>query len=131
MGNFEQGQKAPEKEHSLPQTFIDKREEFYASKSNITQAIMLRDEPMLTRAVLDYMVLLDYMCNRIKPKLRGRYHERVSGIQTYLRNALRTTRAGEGIPDQVIQQLDEYHDTICEAMVSYGFDQITPTVLNI
>ena len=131
MANFTPSPQAPEREHSLPSTFIDKREEFYANKSTITKARILRDGRMLKEAVIEYMSILDYICNRIKPKLRGKYRQEIIQIQAYIPTALNSIRASDGIPDEVLEQIDYCHDITTEAMVSYGFDQITPTVLNI
>ncbi len=131
MADFNKSLQAPEREHSLPTTFIDKREEFYASKSNITKSRILRDERQVKTEVLEYMVLLDYICNRIKPKLRGKYKEEIGKIQAYILVSLDTLGSTDKIPIEILEQLELCHETVCGAMVSYGFDQITPTVLNI
>jgi len=125
------GPTQPEKEHSLPTTFIDKREDFYVAKSNISKARIIRDTRMLKEAVIEYLTTLDYMCNRIKPKLRGKYRDEITAIQAYIITALRTVGTDQGIPDKVIDELDKHHEIVTAAMVNYGFDQITPTVLNI
>ena len=119
-----------EKEHTLPDTFIEKREELYARKSDIGKARIIRDTNMMKAAVIEYMTILEYICNRIKPKLRGRYKAEVTDIQQYMASALIDVGAQGTIPDEVIKELDRCHEIVTEAMVSNGFDQITPTVLN-
>lgn len=131
MANNTPSPQTPEKEHSLPETFIEKREEFYAAKSNITSELVYRDNIGVKKAVLEYMILLDYICTRIKPKLKGKYRDEVTTIQEYIVQALQDVGQGSAIPQQVIEDLDRCHETVCDAMVAYGFDQITPTVLNI
>jgi len=131
VDNFKPNTQAPEKEHSLPDTFIEKREEFYANKSNISKARIIRDERMLKEAVIAYMTTLDYICNRIKPKVRGKYLKEIQEIQAYMITCLQDVGSSDTIPDEVIQMLDHSHEVVSESMVKYGFDQITPTVLNI
>jgi len=131
VDNNKTGQIEPEKEHSLPVTFTDKREELYAYKSNIAKARIIRNNRMVKDAVIEYITILDYICNRIKPKLRGKYLEEIEGIQAYILTCLDSVGATEGIPEEVITELDKHHDIVTKAMVNYGFDQITPTVLNI
>lgn len=131
MANFQPEPNKPEKEHSLPDTFIDKREELYVQKTNITRARIIRDERILKDSVLEYLTTLDYICNRIKPKLRGKYLTKVEAVQAYALECLNDVGASDPIPPIVLDTLDECHRITTEAMINYGFDQITPTVLSI
>jgi uncharacterized protein YjcR len=131
MANQQPPTTTPEREHSLPETFIDKREELYLHKSNIDKALITRDQRLLKEATLEYMTVLSYICNRIKPKLRGNNKDAITEIQAYILTALIEVQPNQTIPVHVRDRLDRYHETVTQALINYGLDQITPTILNI
>lgn len=131
MANQNPGPQAQEKQHTLPDTFIDKREELYVHRANISKAIITRDHRLLKEAVIEYMTVLDYVCNRIRPKLQRSNQAQVDAIEDYLLQALQTVKSSDTIPMQTISDIKQCHGVITDIMANHGFDQITPTILNI